>query len=174
MTYSKWSIALLGVAVLAVVAMVSGCGGKETSERAAEEIVEQAIEKAGGGNVDIDVDGDKVTMTGDDYRMESTETTEWPDNLPDDVPQFTYGKIERVARGEKAETGEFNYNIWVHDIDAEAAAKYEADLKKAGWETNAVSVGEQGGMVTAEKGDLGVTFMHSKEEHRGNIMIVSQ
>lgn len=160
--------------VFAVAIIVQGCGGQESGERTAEEVAEQAIEKAGGGEVDVDVADGRVTMTGEDHRTEAVETSEWPEDLPGDVPRFSHGKVERVMRGEAVKENQRSYHIWVMETDADAAEKYAAELEQAGWQTQGVAMGPQGGMVTAEKGDLVVTFMHSKEQRRGKIGVMTK
>lgn len=67
-----------------VVLGLTACGGDDSSEKA----VERAIERAGGGDVDVDVDegsGDVRISSGDDSFDLST-TGDLPDDWPSDIP----------------------------------------------------------------------------------------
>ncbi|MFH1680368.1 MAG: hypothetical protein ABIH26_06960 [Candidatus Eisenbacteria bacterium] len=170
----RFWIAIASAVLLPAILLWAGCGGKEPGEKAAEEMVERMIEKSGGEDADVDVDEGKITMKSKDYEMESAEATEWPDDLPGDVPRFSYGKVERIARMEAKAEGARSFNIWLRDVDADAASKYMADLEKAGWETMQVDMGDKGGMVSGQKGEIAVNFMHSKEESRGHVVVTSE
>ena len=47
-------------------------------------------------------------------------------------------------------------------------------LKRAGWETMRVDMGEQGALVSGQKEGLLIQFMHAKEERRGNFIVIAQ
>ncbi|MFH1143653.1 MAG: hypothetical protein V1774_03830 [Candidatus Eisenbacteria bacterium] len=171
----RWiGMAILGGVGLAGALMAGGCGGKEAREKAAEEMAEQMIEKSGGGKVDLDHTGEKFSVKTGDYQMESAAATEWPKDLPADIPAFTYGQVERIARGVETEGGRRSYNIWLRDVDPQALTKYDADLKQAGWETALVEMGDQGGMVSAQKEGWGVQFMHAKGDRRANVVVTAE
>ncbi|HMM32081.1 MAG TPA: hypothetical protein PKB13_09925 [Clostridia bacterium] len=71
----------------------AGCGIKEKAEQmAAEGFVEGILEQ--NGAADVDIDGDTMTIEGEDG---STVTfgSEWPDSeLGKSIPEFTKGKID--------------------------------------------------------------------------------
>ena len=86
------------VLILVVLLTVSliGCGAKEKlEEKAIEAVAEKVIEKAGGG--DVDIDGDKVTVKGEDGEEATFGSTDWPTSeLAKNIPEFKGGKIVSV------------------------------------------------------------------------------
>ncbi|MBM3321804.1 MAG: hypothetical protein FJY73_14160 [Candidatus Eisenbacteria bacterium] len=161
------------VVFLLAVFFTAGCGGKDSGEKAAEKMAEKILERSSGEKADVDYDRGKLTVKTKDYETESVETAEWPNDLPG-VPRFAYGKVERVSRSENKADGARSYSVWLHDVDSDAAAKYEADLEKAGWETMLVEMGDQGAMVSGQREGLLVHFMHSKEEKSGNLTVTAE
>ncbi len=73
-----------------------GCGAKEKLEdKAAEAIAEKVIEESSGG--DVDIDGDKVTVKGEDGEEAIFGSTDWPTSeLATNIPEFKGGKIVAV------------------------------------------------------------------------------
>lgn len=69
--------------VITLIFSLAGCG---------EKLLERAIEEAGGGNVDLD--GDTVTIKGEDGEEMVFGETEWPSSgLAKSIPEFKAGKI---------------------------------------------------------------------------------
>ncbi len=74
-----------------------GCGIKQKME---EKAAEQFLESIGGGNVDIE--GDSVTIKGEDGSEVTMGSTEWPtSDLSKAIPVFSAGKIEGVLDSEE-------------------------------------------------------------------------
>lgn len=73
----------LAVALLALAPLVAvSCGG---SDKVAERIAEEAIERETGGSVDIDTDGGSVSVETDDGSFSMGQGSV-PDGWPDDIP----------------------------------------------------------------------------------------
>lgn len=68
-----------------------GCGAKDKlEEKAAEKLAEEMLEQ--GGAEDVDIDGDKVTIKGEDGEEVTIGGTEWPKStLGESIPEFTKG-----------------------------------------------------------------------------------
>ncbi len=76
---------------------LAGCGIKQKME---EKAAEQFLESIGGGNVDIE--GDSVTIKGEDGSEVTMGSTEWPtSDLSKAIPVFSAGKIEGVLDSEE-------------------------------------------------------------------------
>jgi len=87
---------LIWIILLVSILALAGCGSKEAlEEKAGEALAEKIIGDAIGGN--IDVDGDKVTIKGEDGQEVTFGTTEWPkSDLIKNIPKFEDGTIASV------------------------------------------------------------------------------
>lgn len=85
-------ILIVGLAFILIISM-AGCGVKEKIEqKAGEAIAEKIIEGAGGG--DVDIDGDKVVVKGEDGSTATFGGSEWPDSeLGNSIPEFKDGTV---------------------------------------------------------------------------------
>ena len=84
---------------------------------------------------------------------------------------FTHGKIKHVSKGQ--EGGMMKFNIFLHDIEPGGLEKYQDALKGAGWRTDLTAMGEKGGMIAGQKGELGMTFMYNSEKNEGMLAVFS-
>lgn len=159
---------LLVVALLLAVQVAAGCGKKRSDEKLAEGMMETTLKHATGEKADVDLHGKNVTITTSDGRVEMTETSEWPSDMFSDVPRFTYGVIERVSK-EKGD-GMQKFNVYLRDVEEGAFEKYHADIRAAGWESQAMMQGDSGGMITAQKGSLALQFVYGGDDHTGVVL----
>lgn len=83
-------IAVAAVAV-AVGTLLTGCG------QIAESATEQLIEQAAGGSVNIDIEGDGMTVEGEDGAISMGGNLDLPDNWPGEVPTFSDGSLVFVT-----------------------------------------------------------------------------
>ncbi len=81
-----------------------GCGAKEKlEEKAAEKLTEKFLEQSGG---DVDIDGDKITVTGEDGSSITFGGNEWPkSDLAKNIPEFKKGTISTTIESEN--------HIWI-------------------------------------------------------------
>lgn len=137
-------IAFVALLVLTSVALVLGTGCAQVAEKAAESAVERAVE--GQTGVDIEKDGESVTITGENGEQITTSSDgELPDGFPDVVPVYE-GKITGSM---KAEQG-YTVVIATRDDVSKVWDWYVANFKD-GWSNNTEVKVEQGGMLSAEK-----------------------
>ncbi|MBK9013798.1 MAG: hypothetical protein IPM82_06765 [Saprospiraceae bacterium] len=150
---SKSMLALTCIALLACFTMLS-C--KSRSEKQGEQLMEETIEKSTGEDVDVDAQGQKLTIETEQGKAEIAYAGEkWPDDAPADVPEFKFGTIKGST---KSDTPEGNaWTIAFENVPADVLDKYEAELKKAGFKTTKIKVNDDQGTVMAEKGNLNVT-----------------
>ena len=87
--------------VLVIILSMSGCSVKKKIEnKIGEAIGEKIIEGATGQNVDVQ--GDKVTIKGEDGSKLTLGGGEWPKNdLIKNIPEFKGGKIESAMSTEE-------------------------------------------------------------------------
>lgn len=81
------------ILVAMMIACLAGCGSKE---QAAEAAAENMLEQAGVGE-DVNIEGDNVTIKGEDGEEYSFGTTQWPDSeLAKAIPVFSNGTLSSV------------------------------------------------------------------------------
>ena len=70
----------------------TGCGAKE---KLGEKVAEKAFKEAGGG--DLDIDGDKVTIKGNNGETVTFGDSKWPTSeLAKNIPEFKGGTVNGV------------------------------------------------------------------------------
>jgi hypothetical protein len=150
--------------------LLNGCG-KKSEERMAEEMTKKIIKQSTGKDVDVKMKGNNIKIEGQDSKTEIAQTTTWPLEMFKDVPQFTAGKIEHVVKAK--EGGMQKFNIFFIEINSDALKNYADLLKEKGWQANLIQMGDKGGMLNAQKGNLGMNFAFSAEKKDGMLAVFS-
>lgn len=172
MRITKCSAIVGTVAVLAGFLVFVSCGGgKKAADKRAEAAVEQVLKATTGKDADVKIDGKSVEITGQGFTHEFAETAEWPADMFEGVPKFTFGKIERVSKGQ--EGGMMKFNIYFRDMEKGGIERYMELLKEAGWQADINTAGGPGGYVSGEKGGLGLNFMFNSEDGTGVLAVYS-
>lgn len=129
---------------------------KSSHEKQKEKMAEEALENASGGKTDVDIDGDKVKIEGENYKAEvNVKGSTWPENMPAEVPRFDFGTIEHTTAS--TTDGTQNWGVFYKGVVPGSLEKYDVLLKKNGFKTMKIAMGNQGN-VTGEKGKLLVTL----------------
>ena len=168
---SKFS-AVFGVGViLAGLLVFASCGGGEKADnKRAEAVAERILEATTGQDAKVEIGDRSVKIDGKGFSHDISETSEWPTDMFAGVPVFTFGKIERVSKGE--EGGMMKFNIYFHDIEQGGVERYVELLKDAGWNADFIGMPE-GGMASGQKDDLGMSFMFNSEKGDGMLAVFS-
>ena len=156
---------LICLALVIAIASFAGCGKKQADEKLAERMTEEMLEQATGQKADVDMKDGDVTIKTETGEVKMVATSEWPSDMFDVVPRFEHGTIERVHSG--LEDGMQKFNIWFKDVPDDASDKYQEQLKDVGFETQLMSMGPQGGMLSGQKGNVAIQFMHGKQDRTG-------
>ena len=166
----KGGIAII-VIIIVIFLFLLGCGiagffiynnfiKEEVNEKAAETIIEEAIENETGSNVDVNIDDSEGSfqIEDEDTSLSISADEEWPSNLPSYVPQFTYGTqvSSTYVDGEDEE----GWTMAFESADDNAYDDYKADLEQSGWTIN--SNIEAGGLkiFSASKGESSLSFTY--------------
>ncbi len=152
MRITKLSAVVGTVAILAGLLVFTSCGGSK----------EDAGVKMGAKSPRIEGEGSEPDLA---------ETAEWPADMFEGVPVFTFGKIERVSKGR--EGGMMKFNISFHGMEKRGIEQYVELLKEAGWQVSLNTAGESGGILGGEKDDLGLNFMFNGEDGTGVLAVFS-
>lgn len=113
----------LFLAVLLVLS-VSGCGIKQKiQDKIGEKIGEKVLEKVTDSKVDVQ--GDKITVKGEDGKEVSMGGTEWPEkDIMKDIPKFEKGTIDYVTESEDL------IMILINEVKKEDYEKYFEKIKE--------------------------------------------
>ncbi len=156
--YTKWII--IGAVVLVVLYVAQSM---LSPQRMMERGIERAMEQAGGGDIDIDInpDGDgeaNFTIKGEDgetYEVNAGGSVKLPDSWPKDVPLMNDAKIT-YAQTMAAAQGGGNSVAYITKASVESVvAYYSEELPKNGWTIGLTSQSTDGAMVTATRGENG-------------------
>lgn len=157
---------VLTAIMLAGLLVLPACTSRE---KAAEEMTERMIEKATGGKVDVDLRGQSMKMTTEEGTVSWGEASEWPGDIPGDVPRFTEGKVTGVIRSHAAETK--NWSLVLGGVEEGALTRYAETLKADGWEILVSMQMAEGESVSARKGGMTLTLRANRAEKTGTFHV---
>lgn len=135
---------MLAAAALAAGMALTGCS------QIAESATEKLIEQAAGGSVNVDLEGDGVTIQGEDGGMAMGGNLDLPDNWPAEVPTFNDGSLVMVSvdSATGGATAMWNSEMALED----ATANIKSALEGAGYTIDSESAMENLNMIGATGG----------------------
>jgi hypothetical protein len=144
--------ASLVICLAALAISVTGC------QLLAQKATEGAIKTATGGAVDVN--GGSVTLKGKDGSQATVSgDTKIPADFPSDVPMRDDGTVKAVITNQTANGKSYMINIRFKVPQTELLDWYKTALLAGGWNvTTTVATGD-GGMVAADKGDIGLNVV---------------
>ena len=152
-------IIVILVVVLLLVSL-SGCGIRQkAADKLAGKITEGIIEKATGDNVDIDLDGDKVTVKGSEGETAWTMGGgDWPkDGVATQIPEFKKGEIASVINAADS--------CWIEISNVSEAdyRQYVEALKDRGFKNKVTEFADESSLIYSayKNEDLMVTASYS-------------
>jgi len=126
----------LTVILLTVIMVVSltSCGVKQSvNEKIAEKVTEGVINKATGGEADLDIKDGQLTMKGEDGEKLTLGDTKWPEGQAAALlPKFNKGKIISTINADKG------CMVMLENVEPQDYNKYVEELKSSGF-SNEVS-----------------------------------
>lgn len=151
----------LGI-ILAFVTLFYGLPScKQAGEKTQEKALEKAIEQGGGEKADVDIDDQKITIESEEGKMQiNAGANQWPKDAPAEVPELKTGQIAGTTTSE-SDQGR-NWSVRYTGVAVEELDKYGAILKSQGFKINTIKAAK-GGMVSGEKGNIGVIFTVSEK-----------
>lgn len=127
------------------------CGVKESiNEKITEKVTEGILEKATGGETDIDIKDGGLTIKNEDGEEFSFGQSEWPEGQAADfIPEFKNGNIVSVLNSDGV------CLITIEEVEEEDFKEYVKEVKDAGF-TNE---------VTEYSSELGIGYFASLDEY---------
>lgn len=150
--YLKWrnnimNSKILIFACLAIVTIfIGGCNSSE-----------------GGKNQEI-VKDESNTVQNQKNNDNTVGNVDWPSNMPDFVPEFTYGESAGILTNRADGT---QWIIVYSSVQDDASEKYAADLESKGWK-----IKNRGNSLAAEYGEYVISLSHMKETHAAQLNIM--
>jgi hypothetical protein len=159
-------IGTAGLFAIALVFIIFTVSCQKASEKTGEKLMEKALENATGNEADVDLSSGKaVIQTGNGTMEVNSNAKSWPSEIPDDVPEFKFGKV--IAVTTTTMDGNKSWNVSFDEVPDSFLDKYEAQLKEKGFETMIIKMGDKGGSITAETDKYAVFLMGGE----GNLSI---
>ena len=169
---------IIGIVVVIVI-LIGGCVavaivgksllGDRVEEAVTEDILEEVMEESIGGDADVDIDDDTFTWESEDGSGSVGEATEWPDDIPSDIPEFTYADIiSHFSLGDETGSG---WTLTFENADSDAINSYGGDLESDGWVIISTYSDNDVEMITAEKGNDTITCSCSNEDDTCSVII---
>lgn len=130
----------------------------------AENMVEEAIEAKTGADVELNAEGDSVTLRGEDGEemtfTSNAEGIELPSDFPSNVPVYPDARAtEYLSADDGIQAG---FQIAASMI--EVRDWYVEQLKKEEWTIQMNAVMSEGGLLTAEHADQSLQLMFAEED----------
>jgi hypothetical protein len=154
----RFGVYLLALVVAFGLLAAAGCK-KTTGERA----VEKMISKATGGKAEVDASGGTLKIKTAEGETQIGALTEWPSDLPGDLPKFDGRLQSAVKMGGADGAGWF---ISILEVKEAAVTDYVQKLKAAGWNEAFSTTANDSLMVqlTKENASVMLTFGKDKGE----------
>ncbi|NLW44930.1 MAG: hypothetical protein GXY92_07070 [Syntrophomonadaceae bacterium] len=134
--YKKIIVVL--ISILMVLTLAS-CGVREkVNEKIFEKVTETVINKATGGAADIDLDGDKLTIKGEDGEELTIGGSEWPDSgAATMIPEFKHGKVVSAFNSDAS------CAIVLEEVQEQDFKDYLDELKGLGYTENSYTFSQE-------------------------------
>jgi hypothetical protein len=131
--FRKISVILLSILVMLTLA---SCGVKQSlDEKIAEKVTEGVINKATGGEANIDIDKGELTLKGEDGEKITFGENKWPKGEAASlIPEFKKGKIVTAINSDKACT------VVIEQVEEKDFKKYVEELKNRGFTNDAAEL----------------------------------
>lgn len=130
MNMKKAYLKMFVVAGLVLVLAACQSPARTVQEKAVEGVAEKAIERTGGGQADVDIKNENVTVETAEGKMQAGEGVVIPEDFPEDVYVYDGKIISAIKINEK---NTFSVSIETGDNPQTVKARYESELKKSSW-----------------------------------------
>lgn len=152
--------------IFSVCALVVLDSCKKTSEKTTEKIIEKSM----GTDANVDIDDQKIVIETEEGTFSSDASIKsWPKEIPNEVPEFKFGKISNLAT-QVMDEGK-GWTFVFEDVPQKAMEDYKKLLKDKGFKVSSISMPGGQGQVTGEKGKTIVAMMTGENMATLNVSI---
>ncbi len=153
---SGFRFAGIALALFSVSVTLSSC-----QKKIEEVLVEKVLEQSTGNKVDIKNGGENITIESEGQKIQiQGKSGVWPEDIPAEVPKFSWGRVQAVTRSETPE-GQ-SWVVVCENVPGNSLKEYESKLKSNGFQTSS-------SIVTSDGGEVG-TVSGSKEKFQVFLM----
>lgn len=153
------------ILVFTFLLILSLVGCKSAAEMAEEKIAEEITEEMVGGNVDID--GEQVTITGEDGETTTLGGTEWPEGeVASKIAEFKKGVVTYVVESDT------ECYIQLGEVEEEDYLEYLETIKEDGFTENTISSSFDGGTLYAADNGEGI-FINLACNYESNELLIT-
>jgi len=144
---------------------------ENVSEDIFENVMEDSISDSTGEDVNVDLDSDEGTFTWESEDSSGSIGTgsEWPADMPSDVPEFMYGTIESAVSVNGTDGS--GWSVSYTEAESDALAQYRGDLETAGWTISTTATVDGSTYLSAQKDARFVTCTHNVSEGTFQVIV---
>jgi hypothetical protein len=152
-----------GIASLGVVSLLLfgfGCGATQRAQdRVVENAIENQIDREGGGNANVDVNNGTVRVETSEGAYQAGAGAGLPSDWPSDVPLMPGAQMQ-VSGSNNGSSGDAGAGVMFVTTKTaeEVSAYYREELTKNGWVFDTTASMNGFLVMTATKGDIGLSF----------------
>ena len=160
------SFCKVGTLLLSFFIIASFTSCKKSAEKTSEKIIERSI----GKDANVDIEDQKIVVETEEGTFTSDANVKsWPKDIPDEVPEFTFGKMSNLAT-QMLDEGK-GWTFIFEEIPENAIEDYKQLLKDKGFKVSSVNMPGGQGQVTGEKGNIIVAMMEGGSMATLNVSI---
>lgn len=165
------TLAILSILLISASVLIPGCKGKGGKTTAAEDIVAKKVEKETGEEARVGLEPGTLKVQTKEGALSVKETSEWPADIPREVPPFTLGKIRGVARMKGED--EQSWEVILGRLRKGALNDYRELLKGRGWTVEWFVENKEGGVIQAKKGPIQIVATFKPSGSGGSVEIAA-
>jgi len=158
--------------IVGVIIVLSGIGYYAFSKFVGNKLAEGIFETATGGKVDVNTKSGDVTIKSEDGTTQFGSATEWPNDMPNVVPEFKYGTLKYASSVDTADSK--GWNVIYESVKSTATASYKSDLTSKGWANVQDMLTGEWDTFSAENGEWVITVMVDNTQAQATITVAQK
>lgn len=170
----KYTPIIIIVALLLVGMVFYNFVSNKLAKGTAEKFMEKNLERVTGNKVDVKVgqseDEVEYTFKSEDGSMTVSSKSELPDDFPSDIPIYSNCEVKGSMKISKDDRMTVTFEC--SDELKNILDFYKREFPEMGWTVSSAYDLEDGGMVSADKGEASTNIIVSKDDDTGKANMV--